>query len=298
MINITKPFLDSSYTMYKVLQSDNSVPVLDKPRSVSRLLCNSEKDIPGTPRLDHHNITVSRTLEIYCLELEMGRELAWGLVPSLLTPPTGPTSSWMIVQETMHPFPLVHYMRSLLTRLLDGPLGVRYVQGATAFSAAIHAASTWDTALVRERGLFLGTESKTLGVHVQLGPSAGPLGKFAQGGRNWEGFGSDPYLQGIMMAQTIEGMQEAGVQATAKHFIANEQELNRETMSEDVPDRVLRELYLWPFMDAVKSNVAAFMCSYNKINGTWACESDFVMNKLLKDELGFRGYVMSDWNGM
>lgn len=134
-------------------------------------------------------------------------------------------------------------------------------------------------------------------MNVQLGPSAGPLGKFAQGGRNWEGFGSDPYLQGIMMAQTIEGMQEAGVQATAKHWIANEQELNRETMSSDVPDKVLRELYVWPFMDAVHSNVAAMMCSYNKVNSTWACESDFVMNKLLKEELGFKGYVMSDWNG-
>ncbi|KAF1847527.1 glycoside hydrolase family 3 protein [Cucurbitaria berberidis CBS 394.84] len=172
--------------------------------------------------------------------------------------------------------------------LQDGPLGVRYVQGVTAFAAGIHAASTWDVNLVRERGAFLGAESKQLGVHVQLGPSAGPLGKFAQGGRNWEGFGSDPYLQGIMMAQTIEGMQESGVQATAKHFILNEQELNRETMSAD--------LYVWPFMDAIKSNVAAFMCSYNKINGAWACENDGIMNKLLKDELGFRGYIMSDWN--
>jgi beta-glucosidase len=100
-----------------------------------------------------------------------------------------------------------------------------------------------------------------------------------------------------MMAQTVEGMQAAGVQATAKHFIANEQELNRETISSDVPDRVLRELYVWPFMDAIHSNVASIMCSYNKINGTWACESGGVMNNLLKDELGFRGYVMSDWNG-
>lgn len=99
------------------------------------------------------------------------------------------------------------------------------------------------------------------------------------------------------MAETIEGMQESGVQATAKHWIVNEQELNRETMSSDVSDRVLRELYVWPFMDAVHSNVAAFMCSYNKVNGTWACESDGVMNKLLKDELGHRGYIMSDWNG-
>ncbi|KAH8704646.1 hypothetical protein GQ44DRAFT_743537 [Phaeosphaeriaceae sp. PMI808] len=180
--------------------------------------------------------------------------------------------------------------------LQDGPLGVRYVQGVTAFSAGIHAASTWDVDLVRERGNFLGTEAKQLGVHVQLGPSSGPLGKFAQGGRNWEGFGSDPYLQGIMMAETIEGMQEAGVQATAKHFIANEQELNRDTMSADVNGRALRELYVWPFMDAIHAKVAAVMCSYNKLNSTWTCENDGVMNKLLKDELGFRGYVMSDWN--
>jgi len=194
----------------------------------------------------------------------------------------------------------------------DGPLGVRYILGVTAFSAGIHAASTWDTSLVRERGLFLGAESKALGVHVQLGPSAGPLGKFPTGGRNWEGFGSDPYLQGIMMGETIEGMQESGVQATAKHWILNEQEVNRETVSANVTDRVLRELYAWPFADAIKSGVAAAMCryvseyhsrmaridrgrvanripSYNKINGTWACESDGIMNKLFKEEMGFRG---------
>ncbi|KAH7408490.1 beta-glucosidase 1 precursor [Phaeosphaeria sp. MPI-PUGE-AT-0046c] len=180
--------------------------------------------------------------------------------------------------------------------LQDGPVGVRYIQGATVFASGVHAASTWDIDLIRERGLFLGQEAKQLGVHVQLGPTSGPLGKFAQGGRNWEGFGSDPYLQGIAMAETVEGMQEAGVQATAKHFIANEQELNRETMSSDVNDRVLRELYVWPFMDAIHANAASVMCSYNKVNGTWACESDMVMNKLLKEELGFRGYVMSDWN--
>jgi hypothetical protein len=72
------------------------------------------------------------------------------------------------------------------THYPDGPLGVRYVQGATAFSAGIHAASTWDISLIRERGSFLGAEAKALGIHVQLGPSAGPLGKFANGGRNWE----------------------------------------------------------------------------------------------------------------
>ncbi|KAK7189677.1 Beta-glucosidase cel3A [Paraphaeosphaeria sporulosa] len=180
--------------------------------------------------------------------------------------------------------------------LQDGPLGVRYINGATSFAAGIHAASTWDIDLIRERGTFLGQEAKQLGIHVQLGPVAGPMGKIPTGGRNWEGFGADPYLVGIAMRETIQGMQEAGVQACAKHYIGNEQEKNRESMSSAIPDRVMHELYLWPFADSVQAGVASVMCSYNKINGTYACENGGIMNKLLKDELGFKGYVMSDWN--
>jgi beta-glucosidase len=126
---------------------------------------------------------------------------------------------------------------------------------------------------------------------------AGPIGKIPNGGRNWEGFAADPYLTGIAMSSTIQGMQDAGVQACAKHFINNEQERDRETMSANVDDRTLHELYLWPFADAVKANVTSFMCSYNKLNSTWACENDHILNGLLKNELDFQGYVMSDWNG-
>jgi len=81
------------------------------------------------------------------------------------------------------------------------------------------AASTWDTALIKERGSFMGAEAKQLGIHVLLGPVAGGLGKVPQGGRNWEGFSPDPYLTGIATAETIIGMQEAGVQASAKHYM-------------------------------------------------------------------------------
>jgi beta-glucosidase len=150
--------------------------------------------------------------------------------------------------------------------LQDGPLGVRYAKSVNAFTPGIQAASTWDRDLIRQRGQFMAEESKGCGVHVLLGPVAGPLGKHPQGGRNWEGFGADPYLQGIAMAETIEGMQGAGVQATAKHFILNEQELNRETMSSSVDDRTMHEVYLWPFADAIHANAASVMCSYNKIN--------------------------------
>lgn len=180
--------------------------------------------------------------------------------------------------------------------LQDGPLGVRFASSATAFTPAIQAASTWDLDLIRERARFHGQEARALGVHVLLGPSCGPLGKIAEGGRNWEGFGSDPYLTGVATAETIKEMQAAGVQATIKHYIANEQEHNRETMSSDVDDTTMHEVYLWPFYDAVHAGVTAAMCSYNKLDGTWACENDHIMNDLLKTQLGFRGYVMTDWN--
>jgi beta-glucosidase len=180
--------------------------------------------------------------------------------------------------------------------LQDGPLGIRFGTGTTAFTPGIQAASTWDVDLIRQRGAYLGAEAKGCGVHVLLGPVAGALGKIPQAGRNWEGFGPDPYLTGIAMAETIEGIQSAGVQACAKHYIANEQELNRESISSNVDDRTMHELYLWPFADAVHADVASVMCSYNKLNGSWACESDAALNGLLKKELGFRGYVVTDWN--
>ncbi|KAI8626575.1 glycoside hydrolase family 3 protein [Xylariaceae sp. FL1651] len=179
--------------------------------------------------------------------------------------------------------------------LQDGPLGVRYGKSVNAFTPGIQAAATWDRDLIRQRGQYMAEEAKGVGVHVLLGPVAGPLGKNPTGGRNWEGFGADPYLQGIAMAETIGGLQGAGVQATAKHYILNEQELNRETMSSSVDDRTMHELYLWPFADAVHANAASVMCSYNKINGTWSCENPGTIN-LLKKELGFQGYVMTDWN--
>lgn len=180
--------------------------------------------------------------------------------------------------------------------LQDSPLGIRFANHVTAFTPGIQAAATWDVDLIRQRGDYLGAEARGCGVHVLLGPVAGALGKNAQGGRNWEGFGPDPYLAGIAMAETIAGLQSNGVQANAKHWILNEQELNRETMSSRADDRTMHELYVWPFADAVHAGVASVMCSYNKINGTWACENEEALTTLLKGELGFPGYIVSDWN--
>ncbi|KAF2456505.1 putative glycosyl hydrolase [Lineolata rhizophorae] len=180
--------------------------------------------------------------------------------------------------------------------LQDGPLGVRYATGITAFPAGVQAASTWDKKLIYDRGHAIGEEAKALGIHVMLGPVAGGIGKFAAGGRNWEGFSPDPYLTGIAMIESIAGMQDAGVQATGKHYIGNEQENRRDTISSNIDDKTMHELYLWPFADSVWANVAAMMCSYNKLDDTWTCEDEHAMDELLKEELGFKGYIMTDWN--
>jgi hypothetical protein len=111
--------------------------------------------------------------------------------------------------------------------LQDGPLSNRVADYVSVFSAGVSSASTWDRDILYERGLLMGKEFRAKGAHVALSPVAGPLGRSAYSGRNWEGFSPDPYLTGIGMYQTIKGHQDAGVQATAKHFIGNEQETQR-----------------------------------------------------------------------
>ena len=107
--------------------------------------------------------------------------------------------------------------------LQDSPVGVRFADYASVFPSGQTAAATFDRGLFHRRGLALGKEHKGKGVNVMLGPVAGPLGRMPAGGRNWEGFSPDPVLTGVAIAETIKGVQEAGVIACAKHYIGNEQ---------------------------------------------------------------------------
>ncbi|KAI9841814.1 MAG: hypothetical protein M1837_000359 [Sclerophora amabilis] len=187
--------------------------------------------------------------------------------------------------------------------LQDGPLGLRFADRISAFPAGVTTGATWNRSLIYERGRALGREARLKGVNVLLGPSMGPLGRMPAGGRNWEGFGPDPVLQGIAAAETIKGIQEEGVMATAKHYILNEQEHFRQSyewglpnaMSSNIDDRTLHELYLWPFADSVRAGVASVMCSYQMVNNSYACGNSKILNGILKDELGFQGFVQSDW---
>ena len=157
--------------------------------------------------------------------------------------------------------------------LQDGPLGLRFVDNASSFPAGVTVGATWNKELMYQRGKAHGFEAKLKGINVLLGPSMGPLGRLPAGGRNWEGFGADPVLQGIAAAQTIRGIQESGVMATAKHLVGNEQEHFRQSwewgtpdaISSNMDDRTLHEIYAWPFADSVKAGVASVMCAYQML---------------------------------
>ncbi|OTB06121.1 glycoside hydrolase family 3 protein [Hypoxylon sp. CI-4A] len=185
--------------------------------------------------------------------------------------------------------------------LQDGPLGVRTTDNVTAFPAGITTGATFNKDLIYQRGVALGEEFRGKGANFYLGPCVGPLGRKPRGGRNWEGFGVDPVLQAIAGAETIKGVQDQGVIATLKHLIGNEQELYRmynpfqQAYSANIDDRAIHELYLWPFADGVRAGVGSIMTSYNAVNGSAASQNSYVINGLLKDELGFQGLAMTDW---
>ncbi|EIW74780.1 glycoside hydrolase family 3 protein [Coniophora puteana RWD-64-598 SS2] len=178
--------------------------------------------------------------------------------------------------------------------LEDSPTGVRYTDLVTSFPAGITTASTWNRALMRTRGQYIGEEFKGKGAHIALGPMMN-MGRNPQGGRNWEGFGADPFLSGESAYETVLGMQSGGVQAVAKHYVNNEQEWKRTMESSNVDDRTEHEIYTHPFMRAVMAGVSSVMCSYNLINDTYACNNNKTLNDIMKREFGFQGYIQSDW---
>ncbi|THW98371.1 hypothetical protein D6D18_05149 [Aureobasidium pullulans] len=195
----------------------------------------------------------------------------------------------------------------------DGPTGYARSDGVSVFPSGVTVAATWDRDLMYQRALAIGEEFRAKGAHVHLGPSPGPLGRSIVAGRNWEGFGPDPYLAGVATNASVTGIQAAGVQASSKHYIGNEQETQRgsstlsggltvsngtviDAVSANIDDRTLHELYLWPFANAVHAGTASVMCGYNRVNGNYTCANPDILNRILKDELAFPGYVLSDWD--
>jgi beta-glucosidase len=190
--------------------------------------------------------------------------------------------------------------------LQDAENGVRTGNLVNGYASQLSIGASWNRSLAYERALYLGKEFKGKSINVLLGPVVGPLGRVAKGGRNWEGFSNDPYLAGRLAAPTVSGLQRSVI-ACVKHAIANEQETNRQpflvgfvpglgqAVSSNVDDQTLHELYLWPLYDALRAGAGSVMCSYNRLNNSYACQNSKLMNGLLKQELGFQGFVVSDW---
>ncbi|WP_187367357.1 glycoside hydrolase family 3 C-terminal domain-containing protein [Haloferax sp. KTX1] len=189
-------------------------------------------------------------------------------------------------------------------RMSDGPLGLRRGQ-QTAFPATISAASTFDQRLVETEGTAIAREAVANNQDVHLAPALNIV-RVPQLGRAFEYFGEDPAVTGELATAFIDGIQSEGIIATAKHYVANNQETNRGGPSQDLPgvsaevsERALREIYLPGFRQAVEDgDVGAVMAAYNRINGTYATEHAKLLDEILKEEWGFDGLVMSDWGAV
>ncbi|KAB7743837.1 glycosyl hydrolase [Nostocoides sp. F2B08] len=199
-----------------------------------------------------------------------------------------------------------HGVRGL--SLADGPHGVRKVRTegdprgrgtapATCFPTASLLGSTWDREVVRRVGQALGREARAAGVDVLLGPGVN-IKRSPLCGRNFEYFSEDPLLSGVAGAAWIEGVQSAGVDACVKHFAVNNQEHRRFSVDAIVDERALREIYLPAFRAAVGAQVATVMSAYNRVNGTYATESPTLLTRVLREEWGFDGAVISDWGAV
>jgi beta-glucosidase len=186
-------------------------------------------------------------------------------------------------------------------KVTDGPNGARgggaLVGGvrAACFPVGISLASTWNTALLEQVGQALAEEAQSKGARVLLAPTVNSH-RSTQNGRNFECYSEDPYLSAQLAVAYIRGLQSKGVGATVKHYVGNESEFERMTMSSEIDERTLREIYVPPFEAAVKdAHVWAVMSAYNKVNGTYAGDHPMLLRGVLKDEWGFDGVVMSDW---
>jgi beta-glucosidase len=195
-------------------------------------------------------------------------------------------------------------------KMADGPMGIRSWLGSsaitnslksaqsttsTAFPAGVAIGATWDPELAKQEGQVIAQEMKAMGRDMILGPTVN-IQRVPLWGRNFEGYGEDPYLAGQMAVGYIEGVQGEGVIATVKHFVANNQEYERHRIDAEVGERALHEIYLPAFKAAVQqAHVWSVMSAYNRVNGAYCAENIPLLKDVLQKDWGFQGFVVSDW---
>lgn len=168
------------------------------------------------------------------------------------------------------------------------------MEKSTAFPCPIALTATWNPDLAKEYARCIGEECRASDVAVLLGPGMN-IYRISQNGRNFEYFGEDPYLAARMIENYVVGLQSTGTMATLKHFLCNNTDYYRRTTNVIVDERTLHEIYLPAFKAGIDAGAMAVMTSYNLVNGEWTGQSDYVINNLLRKQLGFKWLVMSDW---
>ncbi|HMD55661.1 MAG TPA: glycoside hydrolase family 3 protein [Phycisphaerae bacterium] len=183
-------------------------------------------------------------------------------------------------------------------KMSDASVGIRVYGLSTAYPASIALAATWDPELARIEGQAIGRDCVARDVQVVLGPGMN-ITREPQNGRNFEYLGEDPYLASQVAAGWIEGVQSEGVAACAKHYIGNEQEIDRNSVDDIIDRRTLEEIYLPPFRAAVEqAHVWCVMAAYNQVNGQYCSANRFLLTDVFRNEFGFQGVVMSDWGAV
>jgi beta-glucosidase len=183
-------------------------------------------------------------------------------------------------------------------KMADGPLGVRNYGPSTAYPGTIALAASWDAGLGREYGASVGSDARARGVNIMLGPAVN-INRLPMNGRNFEYLAEDPFLAGRFAVAIVKGMQGQGVVSTLKHYAANSQETERDTINEIISERALREIYLPAFRAAIEEGHAwAVMDAYNRVNNHYCTANNWLNSAVLKFEWGFPGVVMSDWGAV
>lgn len=189
-------------------------------------------------------------------------------------------------------------------RLTDGPNGARGAQvgptGPTAACLPCGSAlgATWSTDVLARVGAVLGAQARSKGARVLLAPTVN-MHRSPLAGRNFECYSEDPFLAGSLAAAFVQGAQAEGVATTVKHLVGNDAEHERYTISSDIDERALREIYLRPFEMAIRHGGSlGLMTSYNRLNGRWCTEQRALLEGIVRDEWGFDGFVVTDWFGV
>lgn len=199
-----------------------------------------------------------------------------------------------ISDASTRPVPRLGIPRLLMS---DGPFGVRAGM-STPMLTGVGLASTWNPPLIEKAAVVLGHETLAKGKNVLLGPCVN-IHRWPLGGRNFESYSEDPFLAGRITVSFINGLQSTGVAASLKHFAMNNQETERGSISVVTDERTMQEIYLPQFKAAVlEANPWTIMCSYNKINGTHACENTHLLTDILKKDWGYKYVVLSDWGAV